>query len=72
MKNSKISRWEEREKQRGRGREEEREAIGEFLEEFIHGNKNFSIKTGICIFHLNALCTKLKDFAIFRSYHQNT
>ena len=49
--NSKISRWEEREKQKGRGREEEREAISEFLEEFIQGNKNFSIKTGICIFH---------------------
>lgn len=58
MKNSKISTWAEREKQRVRGKEEEREAIGEFLEEFIHGNKNFSIETGICIFHLNVVFSR--------------
>lgn len=47
-----------RERETESEREREREAIGEFLEEFIHGNKNFSIKTGICIFHLNAVFSR--------------
>lgn len=56
MKNRKGSMWAERERQREREREKkEREVTGEFQEEFIYGNKNFSIKTETCTFHLNVI-----------------
>lgn len=58
----------ERESKRERGtdreteKEREREETGDFQEEFICGNRDLSIETAICTFHLNV--TFLRNYSI--------